>query len=824
MADRLSTYQQKRDFERSMEPSGRKQNVTSGGWSYVIQKHAARRLHFDLRLELDGVLKSWAVTRGPSLDPAEKRLAVRVEDHPLDYGDFEGTIPEGEYGGGSVMVWDRGRWEPIGDPHKDLKEGKLKFRLAGERLKGTWALIRMRPRRPEKKENWLLIKEHDDFTDAESDPIRNWETSVKTGREMAEIAAGIDRGSPEIPAGDFPLPEFIPLGLATLVEAAPAGNNWVHEIKYDGYRALAALAGGAVRFYTRSGLDWTDRFRPLASEFRSIVVDEALIDGEVAVLDEQGRSSFGALQNALTDGGPLRFFAFDLLRLDGVDLRQRPLFERKEKLAAVLKRTPRDAVRYCDHVVGSGPRFHEQACRHGLEGIISKRGDGRYRSGRHDGWLKVKCGRHEEVVIGGYRRSTAAGRPFASLIIGTFENGKLAYRGRVGTGFDARILADLAERFATLERPDPPFASLPREARQQAVWLVPELVAEVRYAERTADGVLRHAAYLGLREDKEARDVRLESAAPVPHPNVSSSRGRRSDPLRTLTHPDKPLYPKQGITKMMVAEYLLRVQDLMLPHVRNRLLTLVRCPQGRASKCFYQRHWMPGMPDSFFPVPVEEGGGMADYVRIADEHGLVGVAQFGVLELHIWGSRIDDLERPDRLVFDLDPDEGLPFKDVARAANEMKGLLEAADLRSYPMLTGGKGIHVIAPLSPRRTWDEVKMFARGLAQAMAVAEPDRFIAKASKAARSGRIFVDWMRNDRTATAVAPFSTRAREGAPVATPVSWRELPKLSSAAAFNLRTLPRRLSSQRADPWEAYEKGQKIPDGAIAMFAGRNRK
>ncbi len=816
--DELSEYRRKRDFARTPEPAagGGRRKLVPGGRQYVIQKHAARRLHFDFRLELDGVLKSWAVTRGPSLDPGDKRLAVRTEDHPLDYGDFEGTIPEGEYGGGAVMVWDRGQWEPLGDPRKDLDEGKLKFRLKGARLQGAWALIRMRTR--EKKENWLLIKERDEFVDPDADLPRRWETSVKTGRDMGEIASGVDRSVDQEPSGKYPLLAFVPPLLATPAEVVPEGEGWLHEIKYDGYRAIVALAGGAVRFYTRSGLDWTDRFRALAPEFRTIPVDEAIVDGEVVVLDAAGRSSFGALQDALAEGGELRFFAFDLLRLDGKDLRKLPLVQRKETLAEVLGRTPRDLVRFCDHVAGGGTDFYAAACRHGLEGVISKRADSRYRSGRTGSWLKVKCTRREEVVIAGYRKSTAAGRPFASLVAGTFEDGTLVYRGRIGTGFDARILADLAARFRPLVRKKTPFQTIPKEATRDVVWLEPHLVAEVNYTERTSDGVMRHPVYLGLREDKPAREVQAERPNPA-----SSGRDAKKDPLAILTHPEKVLYPKQGLTKRALAEYLLGVQDLMMPHLEGRLLTLVRCPQGRTSKCFYQRHWMQGMPASFVAVPLPDEEDKADFVRIDERAPLVGVIQFGVLELHLWGSRFETLDRPDRLVFDLDPDDSVPYAQVVDAAREMKDILASAGIESFPMVTGGKGIHVVAPVLPKRPWKEVNTFCRGLAYAMSAAAPERYLAKASKSERKGRIFVDWMRNQRTATAIAPFSTRARDEAPVATPVTWRELPRLDTAAAFTVKTLPRRLQRLRSDPWEGYfELAQEIPQGALDLFRDKS--
>jgi bifunctional non-homologous end joining protein LigD len=526
--DTLERYREKRDFARTREPDGGL--GAHGGRSFVVHKHAARRLHYDLRLELDGVLKSWAVTRGPSYDPAEKRLAVHVEDHPFDYGGFEGTIPAGEYGGGTVMLWDRGTWQPLHDPREGLAEGRLHFLLDGIRLKGEWALIRMRGRRQGdgKRESWLLIKGRDGFAEAAPDLLDDAARSVLSGRTMAEIGSG-GAARPARTDQMEPVPEVRPKSegrrsppkpveaqLATLVDAAPEGEQWLHEIKYDGYRALIAIGGGETRLYSRGGHDWTARFHTLVTPALTLGCKDALIDVEVVVLDEAGRTSFKALQAALgTADPPLACFAFDLLRLDGEDLACRPLIERKERLQALLgERGRKGPIFYSDHVLGSGPAFFAAACAKGLEGTIAKRRDSPYRPGRGQGWLKIKCGRRQEVVIGGWSPSAKPGRPFASLLVGWHEaRGRLCYAGRVGTGFDDGTMHDLAARLARLTRETSPFIDVPREIARDARWVTPRLVAEVAFTEWTADGRLRHPSFQALREDKPAAAVTREQSA-----------------------------------------------------------------------------------------------------------------------------------------------------------------------------------------------------------------------------------------------------------------------------------------------------------------------
>lgn len=801
---RLQRYRSKRDFARTTEPAGRRRRRGEG--FFVVQKHAARRLHYDFRLAHDGVLLSWAVTRGPSLDPADKRLAVRTEDHPLDYADFEGTIPPGQYGGGTVMLWDRGPYRPLADLDVGLERGKIEFELEGERLRGRFALVRLRGRKAEARENWLLIKQRD----AAADP--GWEvaahrTSVASGREMETIAAEAEaaangaatRRRRQKASREARPPGFVAPQLATLVEAAPEGEGWLHEVKYDGYRLLAAVSGREVKLYTRSGQDWTRRFAPIVEALVRRDLPPVLLDGEVVVAGAGGRTDFGALQRALREGsGDLAYFLFDLLHRGGSDMRRRPLLERKEALRELLGRR-RDALRYSDHERGRGDRVAAQACRLGLEGIVSKRVDAPYRSTRSRDWRKVKCVRRRELVIGGWSPS-ARDRPFASLLLGAWEGDSLRYLGRVGTGFDGETLALLAAALRRRARQTSPFAAVPAAIARGARWCRPELVAEVAYSETTRDGRLRHGVFLGLREDKPARSIVMEGQ------EVRRGRSRSDSPAGVaLTNPDRVLFPAMGTTKRDLADYLVAVAPRMLPHLAGRPVSLVRCPQGRSKACFFQKHAGPGFPEQFGTVSIaEKKGAERAYVLVESEAALAACAQIGVLELHVWGSRKDAIEKPDRLVFDLDPDEAVPFAEVREAARELAGILEQAGLRCFPLVTGGKGVHLVVPLLRRHSWDQVGAFAEAFAEKIAALDPGRFVATMSKAKRKGRIFIDHFRNRRGATAIAPYSPRAREGAPVALPVSWEELAGLTQARGFGLADALRRAGEE--DPWEGYAR------------------
>lgn len=789
--DTLSEYRRKRDFTRTAEPAGSAATGRAGN-RFIVQKHDATRLHFDFRLEVDGVLTSWAVTKGPSLDPDDKRLAVRTEDHPLAYATFEGVIPAGEYGGGTVMLWDRGTWAPVpGKSASDLEAGHLHFTLDGERMKGEWLLVRMKPRAGEKRESWLLRKVADGYAREGDALVERALTSVLTGRTMAEIAAGA-----AIAAGSAARrrtgtrhsrqaakpPAFRAPQLATLVDAVPAGNDWLHEIKFDGYRALVAACGEEVRIYTRNGLDWTDKFGPLVAAIAALDLPPCLIDGEIVGYDSNGNPGFSALQAVLRRGhgaqGPgdlLELHAFDLLALNGDDLTGLPNIERKERLEALLH-SAQPPVRYADHVIGAGEKLFRAVCAAGQEGIISKRADAPYHGRRTKAWVKVKCVNRQEFVIVGWAKSSARSRPFASLLLAQRDGGALVYKGKVGTGFDGEVMADLAARMAPLARPQAP-VDVPQAEARGATWIAPELVAEVAFAEFTADGRVRHGSFVGLRTDKPARDVVPEKRASVP----------KAEPLLTITHPDRVMFPGSGETKGDLADYYAAMAPLILPFAGHRPVSLVRCPQGRAKHCFFQKHDTGGFGAAVHHVPIrDKDGSSEDYLYVADAAGVRACVQMGTIEFHAWAARAEAVERPDRMIFDLDPDEGLDFEAVKRAARDIRDALADLGLASFAMLSGGKGVHVIVPLTPGHSWDEHKDFAHRFAMALAMAEPERFVASMSKAKRKGRIFIDWLRNQRGATAVVPYSARARDGAPIAVPIAWDELSGMADARPFGI--------------------------------------
>jgi len=611
------------------------------------------------------------------------------------------------------------------------------------------------------------------------------------------------------------LPQFVAPQLATLVTSPPEGDEWLHEIKYDGYRAIAAIAAGKVRIYTRSSQDWTAKFSSIANALQELKIGSALLDGEIVALDPEGRSSFQRLQNALREErAPLTYYVFDILELDGRDLRAEPLKQRKEILREVLRGAP-DAIRYSEDVAGHGSEVLAKACTLGLEGIVSKQANKPYVSRRSMGWLKSKCLGSDEFVIGGYRISDKKGRPFASLLLGEYAGGKLHYRGRVGTGFDTAMLEDLGAKLESYARKTSPFVDAPRAILRDARWVEPRLVAQIAYTERTEDGILRHPAFLGLRGDKPARQVQTQMPKAVDKAQDANAVGGVA-----ISNPDRMLFPGAGITKIELARYLLTVSAHMLPYVEERPLSIVRCPEGAEKTCFYQKHAKKGLPSALKSVPVREGDGkLAQYLMVDDAAGIVSVAQIGGLEIHPWGARAGNLERPDRLIFDLDPDPSVDFPAVREAARDVRKLLEAAGLESFPLVTGGKGIHVIAPLDARQDWETVKGFARGVAEKLAQNEPERFTATMSKAKRRGRIFIDWLRNERGATAVAPYSPRARPGASVATPVTWAELSRIKAANAFTIPLVLQRLR-RKADPWAGYGKTrQRISDKALRFFA-----
>ncbi len=811
----LEAYRKKRDFGSTGEPEGRK-NSRRPGNSYLVQKHDARRLHYDLRLEMDGVLKSWAVTRGPSLVAGEKRLAVHVEDHPLEYGDFEGTIPKGEYGGGTVVLWDRGTWSPIGDPAEGYRKGQLDFELHGEKLSGRWHLVRMHGKRGEKADNWLLIKGDDDAARGKGDPdiLEERPESVKTGRTTGEIAGEEpgwssktgrieSRGKPPVDAGAIAkakkatMPAFVEPALASLRAAPPSGSRWMHEIKFDGYRLQARLSGGELRLLTRGGLDWTGRFGSrIAAALRDLPATSAIVDGELVVENGHGASDFAALQADLAEGRKDRFvyYAFDLLFLDGYDLRSAPLTERKAALERLVIAED-GPLRFSTAFETEGEIVLRHACRLSLEGVVSKLRDAPYRSGRGRNWVKSKCTERQEFVVAGYVPSSASRKAIGSLVLGYHEDGELLYAGRVGTGFSSTVSGELFRKLESRRRKTSPFANrLPAEASRGVRFAVPDLVAEVEFRGWTAERNLRHASFRGLREDRSAEEVVREASA-------RSTAGRSPRRKSALTHPDRLMWPDAGVTKEGLADYYTDVWRWMAPFVAGRPLSLLRCPGGTGGECFFQKHAWKGLNKAVRLVrdPGDRSG--KPMLSIDDLDGMLGLVQAGVLEVHPWGSSVASLERPDFVTMDLDPGDDVGWEAIVAAALEVRERLEQAGLAAFVKTSGGKGLHVVSPLEPAAGWETVKGFTAGIAKAMASDDPARYVATVSKAKRRGRILVDYLRNGRGATAVAPYSTRARPGAPVSMPLGWEELGGTVGAAYFTVENAPTRLLNLSRDPW-----------------------
>ena len=956
----LDRYDEKRDFKRTPEPAGAVVK-NRGALRFVIQKHAATRLHYDFRLELGGVLLSWAVPKGPSLSPADKRLAVHVEDHPVQYGSFEGIIPHGEYGGGSVVVWDHGHWSPEGDARTDYKRGNLKFRLDGEKCQGRYALVRMHGPRSADGKNWLLLKHADEHASDDGERlVRDHPESVQTGRTVEQVAAAPDKawhsnrggqkggeqvlsaeqsrslarapkvatktataqdtdpdelarrhlglppraaarttakpakkvatkaaaakpakrnakvagktaakktaakkttktatrktaakkttktatkktatkktarrvskaGAAEEPApairatpartrlGQAHLPDKVVPELATLVEAVPPGPEWLHEVKYDGYRLIARIEGDAVALLTRGGEDWSPRFPWLVAALGArLDVGLAMLDGELVHLGADGITRFGELQRALSEDrhDSLIYYVFDVLHLQGLDLRGLPLDQRKQALAGLLppeKKAGR--VRLSEHIVGQGEPLMTRACRIGLEGVISKRRDAPYKSGRHRDWLKIKCGKRQEVVVGGFTPARSGTREIGALLLGLHDdNGEFVYCGKVGSGFDHPGATRLRARLDQLVTPRSPFSKMP-PGFSRNTFVRPEVVVEISFTDWTSDGRMRHPVFEGVREDKPAKSIRSEQVTPVeqapavlakPAAPTSKRRGETAEVLGVrISNPQRVLYPADGYTKRDIAQYYAATAEWMMPWTVHRPISVVRCPDNINKACFFQKHIHHELPPGVGAIDLDGEGDEAPFIYVDAAQGFVGLTQVGTLEVHIWGSTIERSEQPDRIIIDLDPDEGIAWARVKETAAAVRTRLEDLELTSFLKTTGGKGLHVVVPLTPGKAdWDTVKAFARGIAREFARAAPDLFTATATKAKRTGRIYIDYLRNYRGSTSVAPYSTRARPGAPVSVPLRWDELAALESSYKYNIKNLAARLAALKSDPWK----------------------
>ncbi len=882
-----------RDFGITAEPAGSGPTPStpaeaehSTKYPFVIQKHAASHLHYDFRLGWNGVLKSWAVAKGPSYVVADKRLAVQVEDHPMEYGGFEGIIPAGQYGGGTVMVWDQGTWEPQPghtDVDAGLRDGQLKFILHGAKLQGKWALIRIKEHEPKPgekktrwssstKPNWLLIKEHDDHERPPGSPLitESDPSSAVTGRSLEQIAANEDhvwnsnrddksksvlaqpqsRSTLPKPTAEKAKPEpldltslptelqptFLKPQLAQETESPPDVAGWLHELKLDGYRMQARKQGAKVQMFTRSGIDWTDRVKAVAAEVARLPTANCTLDGEVVVLAEDGTTNFADLQASFQEGArnPLTYFCFDLLHLDGHSPRDLPLTGRKALLAEVLKPADPTWLQFSEHLEANGAQMFKKACELHAEGIISKRANAPYNGSRNGDWLKSKCLHEQEFVIGGYTlpgKSKTGGPGLGSLLLGYYDadpksGGNLIYAGRTGTGFNQKFAATLRKRLETAETSTVPFHNPPAAARKDAIWVRPSTVAQVRFATWTADDQVRQAAFLGIREDKPAAEVRREQAAPTPKSNehkntatlkpseptvprsLQSHRDERAaaaplphPPVR-LTHPEKILDPESRLTKQQLADFYWAVAPRLLPHIANRPLSLVRLPNGIGGESFYQKHVTTTLPPGFdsVDVPDKKTGVIEPYVALHTPEAVASLAQMSVLEVHPWGSTAADLEHPDRLVIDLDPDESLPWTTLTAAAAEVRALLKKLHLESFLKTTGGKGLHVVIPIAPELAYPEIKQWCHGFVTLMERARPALYLTKMTKAARINKIYLDYLRNERGATAVAPYSPRARANAPVAVPLEWSELD-LPARPDFRIANFADWSHRLKRDPW-----------------------
>ncbi|MBX8512899.1 DNA ligase D [Pseudomonas cichorii] len=824
MAKSVSEYTRKRNFEITSEPaetSEKKGKAHTRALSFVIQKHDARNLHYDFRLELGGTLKSWAVPKGPSLDPTQKRLAVHVEDHPLGYASFEGSIPKGQYGGGDVIVWDRGVWQPHGDPQEAYRQGKLKFTLIGEKLTGDWALVRTRLKGSGDKEQWLLIKEKDAVARpaAEYDIIREQPQSVISGNQVGMTRTVKEKKTAKKPrpAKQDTFPEQLAPQLATLVEAPPEGD-WLYEIKFDGYRILARLHDGDVKLLSRNGNDWTDRMPQLASALKALKLKDSWLDGEVVVLDSQGLPDFQALQNAFETGRSqdILYYLFDAPFLKGQDMRERPVEERREALRQVLDKQKSTLLRYSDAFRVGHRNIVESASAMGLEGVIGKRAGSPYVSKRNADWIKLKCRLRQEFVIVGYTAPQGSRSGFGALLLAVNdEDAGLVYAGRVGTGFSAVLLKQLLKRLEPLQRDTSPLARPLNSAQKRNVqWLEPQLVCEVEFAQWTREGILRQAAFVGLRSDKPASDIVREHPQQVTAPSAPkvsrNARGKVNVAGIGVSHPERVIDRESQAQKIDLAHFYESIADWILPHLANRPVALLRCPEGVEGEQFFQKHAERLAIPHIHKLDPALDPGHAPLMEVDTVQALIGATQMGAIEFHTWGATHDRIETPDHLVLDLDPDPALPWRSMIEATQMLLAVLEELGLEAFLKTSGGKGMHIIVPLARQADWDSVKAFAKAIAEFVSRQLPERFTAVMGPKNRVGRIFVDYLRNTRGGSTVTAYSVRARPGLPVSVPISRDELEGLQSARQWHIGNLEQRLRQLGSDPWAGYRNRQRI--------------
>ena len=826
----LRDYTRKRRFDRTPEPAADAGRAPGHRPIFVVQLHHARSRHYDFRLEIDGALKSWAVPKGPSLRVGEKRLAVEVEDHPLDYATFEGDIPEGNYGAGHVDVFDHGHWACDGDPLEALAAGKLDFTLSGDKLQGGWKLVRTNMRGKQKQ--WLLIKREDAHAaDREADDLVATPAAArKTGKRGAVGAkkTGVVRRTTKASATwrkralalDGARDGHMPVGFApelTLLRAAPpAGDDWLHEIKWDGYRLMVDLVDGVAKLRSRGGLDWDETFPEVAKAIAALPVADACLDGELVVLGKDGRSDFSELQRVIdgTSKAQLRYLVFDLPGLAGVDLRKAPLHARKDLLKQLLG-SKVGVLAFSDHVIGHGAEVFAQTGQQGIEGVVSKRADSGYRSGRSGDWVKAKHEDTDEFVIVGYTEPKGARSAFGSLLMATREGGKLRYVGRVGTGFDAEALRTIHKRLQAIERKTatvelPDHVPFPRRSVH---WVAPKLVAEVAFRGWAKEGLLRQASFKRLRADKRARDVGPQVAASNHEVEEPPMKRKPAKDNARISHPERVVFEGATYTKGDVADYYRSVAKWLLPELVDRPLSLLRCPDGSQGECFFQKHHAGSLGENVHAIALKQKSGSEQYLYVDSIEGVIDLVQMSTLEFHPWGARVDDPEQPDRLVFDLDPGDGVRWPAVITAARDMRGKLKQAGLQSFVRLSGGKGLHVVVQIARGPSWDEVHAFCEAFSGAMAEHAPERYVATMSKAKRPGKIFIDWLRNTRGATSVASWSLRARKGAPVAVPLRWEDLGGISKPGAFDLAGAKQRAARLRKDPWAGFgELEQALPE------------